>query len=200
MAKTNDAKEQLIDASDRLFSESGYDNVSVDDICRSAGKAKGLFFYYFEKKENVVKIIARRQVKTMSETITRLLEKRAMSSVERMDFMMNLLLSNKSLGPGVLYYFKDKRVPDWLDAEMHQIKDEYIFPIIRDIVHDIVKEKKGLHDSSMVTEIVYLGISAFMHKNYTEMEKTAYYKPAIEAITHVLETVMDLDSGMLNIQ
>ena len=44
-------KQQLLDEAARLFAERGYADTRVIDICRAAGVAKGLFYWYFENKE-----------------------------------------------------------------------------------------------------------------------------------------------------
>lgn len=46
-------KQQLLDHAARLFAERGYADTRVIDIVRSAGVAKGLFYWYFENKEAV---------------------------------------------------------------------------------------------------------------------------------------------------
>jgi len=43
----------LLDASTRLFLERGLENVSIDDITREAGVAKGSFYRYFSCKEDL---------------------------------------------------------------------------------------------------------------------------------------------------
>lgn len=51
-------KEQLLDAAARLFAERGYAETRIVDICREAGVAKGLFYWYFETKEQVFRDLA----------------------------------------------------------------------------------------------------------------------------------------------
>ena len=46
-------KQQLLDAAARLFADRGYAETRILDICREAGVAKGLFYWYFETKEAV---------------------------------------------------------------------------------------------------------------------------------------------------
>jgi len=43
-------KQQLLDAASRLFADRGYDATRIEDICREAGVAKGLFYWYFRTK------------------------------------------------------------------------------------------------------------------------------------------------------
>jgi AcrR family transcriptional regulator len=51
-------KQQLLDAASRLFSERGYAETRILDICREAGVAKGLFYWYFDTKEAVFRDLA----------------------------------------------------------------------------------------------------------------------------------------------
>lgn len=51
-------KQQLLDAAGRLFSERGYADTRIVDICREAGVAKGLFYWYFDTKEAVFRDLA----------------------------------------------------------------------------------------------------------------------------------------------
>jgi AcrR family transcriptional regulator len=44
-------KQQLLDHATSLFATRGYANTRVIDICKEAGVAKGLFYWYFENKE-----------------------------------------------------------------------------------------------------------------------------------------------------
>jgi AcrR family transcriptional regulator len=44
-------KQQLLDCAAELFAERGYAETRIIDIVRSAGVAKGLFYWYFENKE-----------------------------------------------------------------------------------------------------------------------------------------------------
>lgn len=46
-------KQQLLDHAARLFADRGFGETRIIDICRSAGVAKGLFYWYFENKEQL---------------------------------------------------------------------------------------------------------------------------------------------------
>lgn len=51
-------KQQLLDASARLFAEQGYASTRVADIVQEAGVAKGLFYWYFENKQALFRELA----------------------------------------------------------------------------------------------------------------------------------------------
>jgi len=200
MTKTEDARALIMRTADALFFEHGYDAVGVADICKAAGKAKGLFFYYFEKKENVVKELTEAQMKQMAEQMTASLSTMDISAVAKLNFIMNALLSNQSAGPRAMAYFKTESIPEWFDFFAHDLKDTYIYPIIQRVVKSIAKDNAPFEIQDTAIEIIYLGISAFMHKNYHKMASPEYYSQAVLGIAATLEDALHLPSGTILIK
>ncbi len=54
MTKGDKTKQHLYHCAITLFKQKGYDQVSVDEIVREAGTAKGTFYIYFESKADVL--------------------------------------------------------------------------------------------------------------------------------------------------
>src|SRR5881275_3060484 len=46
-------REQILEAANALFAERAYDEVSVEDIARAAGVARGLVHHYFGSRKDV---------------------------------------------------------------------------------------------------------------------------------------------------
>lgn len=46
-------REQIVEASFRLFSDQGYHGTTVGDICDELGVGKGVFYWYFKSKESL---------------------------------------------------------------------------------------------------------------------------------------------------
>ena len=47
------ARDQLLEATQRLLLERGYEAAALDDVCTRAGVTKGGLFYHFESKEQL---------------------------------------------------------------------------------------------------------------------------------------------------
>lgn len=49
--RSNETREKIFEAARKLFSEKGYDGVSMEDIAQASGVRKSLIYYYFPGKE-----------------------------------------------------------------------------------------------------------------------------------------------------
>jgi AcrR family transcriptional regulator len=52
--RSRQSRAALLDAATRLWSERGVDEVKVEEICDEAGVSKGLFYFYFATKEDLL--------------------------------------------------------------------------------------------------------------------------------------------------
>ena len=48
-----DTKQLLMEVSTKLFNEKSFDDVSINDICKTAGVTKGAFYHYFSSKYDI---------------------------------------------------------------------------------------------------------------------------------------------------
>lgn len=53
LAKREERRRGILDASRRIFAQRGYHKTKVSDILRECGIARGTFYLYFDSKENV---------------------------------------------------------------------------------------------------------------------------------------------------
>ncbi|NLB21913.1 MAG: TetR/AcrR family transcriptional regulator [Clostridium sp.] len=61
-------RQEIIDTARKLFIEKGYEKTSIDDIVGEMNVAKGLFYYYFPKKEAILSAIADQLVEEITIT------------------------------------------------------------------------------------------------------------------------------------
>ncbi|MBN1624383.1 MAG: TetR/AcrR family transcriptional regulator [Clostridia bacterium] len=197
--KSNKTKREFMDSAHRLFLENGFENVSVESICRYTEKAKGLFFYHFGKKENIVKCLLEEQIRQMSSMLTIVLEKMETGNSGKMDFLMNQLISKHGQGPPALGYFSED-LPDWIDLYANSLRDRYVFPIILSIIEEGIQKGEFQHRSREEIEIIYLGISSFIHKKQGNLKNPDFYAVSASAISRTLETALGCPEGSIHIK
>ena len=76
MAKTKEERRnEIIETAGRLFEEKGYEQTQVQDIVNEIGVAKGLFYYYFKSKDEVMEELADRYADTIIDAVNKLIDK-----------------------------------------------------------------------------------------------------------------------------
>lgn len=54
-----ETRRKLLETGERMIAEHGFSNVSIDDIVKACGVARGTFYTYFKNKEDIVQAISR---------------------------------------------------------------------------------------------------------------------------------------------
>ncbi len=142
-------KTKIIEAAKTLIRENGIDNVSVDDITKLAGVAKGSYYVYFKKKEDIVGAIGCMEFRYINEEL---------SKMDNLDIISKLKYYFIRYNEGV----KDLGVEIskcWLQNNLNcRCKLEYDFNSISSIIR-IAVEKKELKEDTNVSSLTYKIIS-----------------------------------------
>lgn len=76
MAKTKEERrDEIIETAGKLFEEKGYEQTQVQDIVNEIGVAKGLFYYYFKSKDEVMEELADRYADAIIDAVNKLIDK-----------------------------------------------------------------------------------------------------------------------------
>ncbi len=142
-------KTKIIEAAKTLIRENGIDNVSVDDITKLAGVAKGSYYVYFKKKEDIVGAIGCMEFRYINEEL---------SKMDNLDIVSKLKYYFIRYKEGV----KDLGVEIskcWLQNNLNcRCKLEYDFNSISSIIR-IAVEKKELKEDTNISSLTYKIIS-----------------------------------------
>lgn len=92
--KASETKKKIFETATMLINTKGYDQVTVSEICKAAGLAKGSFYVHYSSKEDIVR---ESYYSDMGAYVTTryqsfLHEQPQSSAVERMAFFLNLEL------------------------------------------------------------------------------------------------------------
>jgi AcrR family transcriptional regulator len=89
---------QILDKSQELFAEVGYDKVSVQKIIDKVGIAKGTFYHYFSSKEELLNAIVIRFVELLLKDVRHIADEDSLSAVEKMNSLFQEATAQKFSG------------------------------------------------------------------------------------------------------
>ena len=103
--KAERTKAKLLDSAQRLISAHGFDNVSVEDITKDSGVAKGTFYHYFASKEDMLGELLQR---LMDGLFAHLNEQAAAAQGNAIDKLAAILRASSE--------YKALQLPDYLSS------------------------------------------------------------------------------------
>lgn len=148
-------RRKLITAGLELIKEKGFDAINVEDITRKAGVAKGSFYTYFKRKEDIVLDISRAPFGEIAEELQNM---KKMELIERLTHYFHRFMECvESCGINVCrQWTKDvldpNNVPDNKDGQ----KWKYDFEMLKGILEDAISngELKKDTPAELLTHII----------------------------------------------
>ncbi len=159
--KPEDRRNEFIAVAEELFNEKGFESTSIDDIVERMGVAKGLFYYYFGSKEELLAAILERMIEESRAAVEAAMSKEGLTAMER---FRELIESNKvarSRSQRLIAYFHEERNRA-LHLSMEVKIMEFLVPatesIIRQGIAEGVFETAYPRETAIALLSVYRGI------------------------------------------
>lgn len=133
-------RKKLIDTADQLIRAKGYEQVSVEDITKASGVAKGTFYNYFKKKEDITLALSQKHLANVTDAIPDLSSKEPEESIQ--EYLTSYLEVVVSSG--------DKMARQWIryivDPNNYQ-KWEFDLGSLQQLLENLVKDHKLVADT-----------------------------------------------------
>ena len=101
MAKTKEERRnEIIETAGRLFEEKGYEQTQVQDIVNEIGVAKGLFYYYFKSKDEVMEELADRYADAIIDAVNKLIYK-DISTFDKINRIFQIFIDSAEKKSGI---------------------------------------------------------------------------------------------------
>ena len=90
MKKGDIRRTQILDASEKLFFERGYDRTSVQDILDALQMSKGGFYHYFDAKDSVLQAVSERRAQARFDKLNAELRGSRRTPVEKLNLILGM--------------------------------------------------------------------------------------------------------------
>ncbi|PNV59829.1 TetR/AcrR family transcriptional regulator [Clostridium sp. chh4-2] len=134
-------KSELLDAAQKLFAEKGYAKTTVTDILNVHGLSKGVFYYYFKSKEEVMDAIIQRMVDDMADHARKIVEDPDMTPPQK----IFAILMGQGQSEEMIKGKEDmtRQFHEVQNAEMHQKSLALSIKNLAPVMAEIFKEDNG---------------------------------------------------------
>jgi len=195
-ATRNDRRNEFIQAARCLFNEKGFENTSIDDVAARVGVAKGLFYYYFGSKEEVLAILLEMLQDEIESAIAEVMRREGLNAVERLNALMDARQDVASRSSTLMSYFRQERNRS-IRLSMERRALSFMTGPMEDIVRQGVKE--GLFDTDLPREtaIALLSMAYGLSNELPETRAGTELRQQRQAMQVLSERLLGMRPGTL---
>lgn len=94
--------DEILDTAEPLFLANGYRKTTIRDITRKMGVAKGMIYYYFASKEEILEALVNRQLSILLTDITQMAYSDDFSPPRKIELIVNAIIHSAQYKDGLL--------------------------------------------------------------------------------------------------
>lgn len=198
IVKEHDVRmKEIVLASERLFSENGYDETPVERIIEEVGIAKGTFYHYFRSKEEILDAIIEDIYEEIEEGISRIVKDQAIDPPMKLILIMDLF-NRISAGREKLVdlIHEDRNV--LLHWKLEKRMNPFLIGHFKDIIEEGRDDKTFDVEDPEMTSMSLLGAMAYIGEAKRRSGIDAPLdKGRMETAFGIMERLLGAEMGLL---
>jgi AcrR family transcriptional regulator len=139
-------KAEIMSVAKHLFETQGYEQTAVDEIIRSAGIAKGTFYYYFKSKREILIALVDAMVLKLEAHFKALLQDKTLSALTKLKYMVRGSVKNDIVNPQMM-----ESVHLAENREMQEALNVRLVDTISPLFAEVLKQ--GYREKSFTKEV-----------------------------------------------
>ncbi|MGD0818413.1 MAG: TetR/AcrR family transcriptional regulator [Methanomassiliicoccales archaeon] len=189
-----DRRLEFISAAEALFNEKGFENTSIDDIVQRIGVAKGLFYYYFKSREELLAAIVDRILNEMERVVIQATKKEGLTAMQRLQEMSTSSDFIRARSGKLMKYFHEERNQALhLQLEVRTMK--FLVPAMEAIIKQGVQEGLFYTPYPRETAIALFGMKSVIAHTNTGTDYCEDAERSIQIISFLSERLLGAKEG-----
>ena len=181
MAKTKEERRnEIIETAGKLFEEKGYEQTQVQDIVNEIGVAKGLFYYYFKSKDEVMEELADRYADAIIDAVNKLIYK-DISTFDKINRIFQIFIDSAEKKSGIFMGILNVKNGITHERIFFNVGKKMVPLVTELILSGNDNGESNCSDPKFITEFLVSGLFNIMNQISPE-EKIDYLKEKLPTI------------------
>jgi AcrR family transcriptional regulator len=179
-------KDKILTVAARLFGKYGFQKTTVDEIARTAHKAKGSVYYYFKSKEELFLAVVQQEINVLKSGLTRVI----VDNQDTTGMIKNYLMNRMVLMKDAVNYHESLKA-DFEDdfgflAECREDFTRFEIDLMKAVLDRGVRENTfRIKDTHATAHVIILAMKAIEIPFYHQ-HKIAEYEQTIVELLDIL--------------
>jgi AcrR family transcriptional regulator len=179
-------REKILTAAARMFGKYGFQKTTVDEIARTAHKAKGSVYYYFKSKEELFLAVVTQEINVLKSGLTRVI----VDSQDATGMIHNYLMNRMVLMKDAVNYHESLKADFVSDfgflTECREDFTRFEIELMKAILDRGIRENKfKIKDTQATAQVIILAMKAIEIPFYHQ-HKIAEYEQTIVELLDIL--------------
>jgi AcrR family transcriptional regulator len=187
-------KKEFVRTAEALFMEKGFEKTSIDDVVERMGVAKGLFYYYFDSKEDLVMAILGNLHEEIKSFVREVMAREGLTAMERFRALAKSddFIRSRSI---ILVGFFNQERNRALHYSVEEHAREFMVPMFEQIIVQGVEE--GTFDTPYPHETALALIGAFssIKQNVNGKNDPEAFLNRFRALQLIMERILGAEPG-----
>ncbi len=176
-------REKILAVAARLFGKYGFRKTTVDEIARSAHKAKGSVYYYFKSKEELFLAVVIKEIDVLKTGLTRVIVDNRDATGMIRSYMMNRMVLMKD----AVNYHESLKADIYNDfAFLNKCREDFTrfeIELMKTVLDRGVREKRfQIKDTQATAQVIIMAMKAIEIPFYQNRKITEYEQTIVELI------------------
>jgi AcrR family transcriptional regulator len=184
MAK-DQTKDKILSVAARMFGKYGFQKTTVDEIAKTAHKAKGSVYYYFKSKEDLFLAVVTQEINVLKSGLTRIIVDNQDATGMIRSYLMNRMVLMKD---AVNYHESlkgDFNNDFWFLADCREDFTRFEIDLMQAIIDRGTRENRfQVKDTRATAQVIILAMKA--------IEIPFYHQHKIAEFEHTIVELIDI--------
>ena len=174
----DETRKKILKVASQIFGKYGFQKTTIDEIAKTAHKAKGSVYYYFNSKEDLFKAVVEEEISVIRSGLTRIL----MENVDATIMMRNYLLKRMYLLIDAVNYHETLKA-EFIEGYgfMQESRDAFFkfeTELLKAILDKGVRDQKfEIRDTFATASVIMMAMKAievpfYLQKKIGQFEQT----------------------------
>lgn len=183
-------REKILTVAARMFGKYGFQKTTVDEIARTAHKAKGSVYYYYKSKEELFLAVVSQEINVLKTGLTRII----VDSQDATGMIRNYLISRMILMKDAVNYHESLKA-DFVDdfSFLNETRQEFTrfeIELMKAILDRGVRENKfRIKDTHATAQVIILAMKAIEIPFYHQHMIAEYEQTIVELIDILIKGI-----------
>ncbi len=183
-------RDKILTVAARMFGKYGFQKTTVDEIARTAHKAKGSVYYYYKSKEELFLAVVSQEINVLKTGLTRII----VDSQDATGMIRNYLISRMILMKDAVNYHESLKA-DFVDdfSFLNETRQEFTrfeIELMKAILDRGVRENKfRIKDTHATAQVIILAMKAIEIPFYHQHMIAEYEQTIVELIDILIKGI-----------